>query len=48
MEDNRWQAFELSNALTGAQPALLQLELLMDPLAPRFYLLRRLPSPLLI
>ena len=48
MEDNRWQAFELSNALTGVQPALLHLELLMDLGGPGFDFLRRLPSSLLV
>ena len=38
MEDNWWQAFELSNALTGVQPAFLYLELLMDLGGPGFYL----------
>lgn len=48
MEDNWWQAFELSNALTRVQPAFLYLELLMDLGGPGFYLLRRLPSSLLV
>ena len=48
MKDNRWQAFELSNALTAVQPALLHLELLMDLGGLSFDLLRRLPSSLLV